>query len=126
MTTRIQLRRTATSGTVPVGLMPGEVAINEPDRILFFGDASSATQTFLGVKVFAVTASYAIGDLVNNGGVIYQATAAMGPGAWTPSNWKQVSLPSGNIVGTPPLLLQNDGLGNLTWISWATLDGGTF
>lgn len=124
MTNRFQLRRTPTSGNTPTSLLAGELALNLADRNAWIGDASGATQTLLGVRVFAATASYAIGDIVSYGGALFKALVAVTPAAFNGAQWAQISTSSafpGNAAGA----LTNDGSGVLSWGSYASVPSVT-
>lgn len=102
MTGRVQTLRSSVAGNRPTGRQPGELYINFPDMQLGMINAAAAAQDLLAVRMFSTTTTYAIGDHVLNGGVIYRAIAASSAGAFVPGNWTRLALLS-DTTGFLPL-----------------------
>jgi len=87
---RVQTLRSSTAGSRPTGRSPGELYVNFPDNALGVANAAGTSFDLLAVRFHSTLASYAIGDYVVSGGVLYRATASSVPGAFTPANWSKV------------------------------------
>jgi hypothetical protein len=108
-----------TAGALPpnLPLAIGELALNIPDRQLF-SSAGGSPLPMIGVRVWAATAAYAVGDMVANAGVLYTCKTAHGPQAFTASNW--------SLIGGSGSFLPITGgtlTGNLTVQGFVTATG---
>jgi hypothetical protein len=91
MTNRVQTLRSSMPGARPSSRAPGELFVNFPDRQLGVVDSASAPLDLIAVRFFSAGANYAVGDCVMQGGKVYQATAAIAPGAFNPAQWTALS-----------------------------------
>ncbi len=88
---RVQTLRSSTPGARPSSRAPGELFVNFPDRQLGVIDSASAPLDLIAVRFFSAGANYAVGDCVMQGGKVYQASAAITPGAFNPAQWTALS-----------------------------------
>jgi hypothetical protein len=89
---RIQTIRANTTGVRPAAgsNLPGVLYANWPDRQIGVVDSGKNPIDLLAVRVFSTTAAYAVGAYVVQGGFLYRANAAAGPGGFVPAQWDKV------------------------------------
>jgi hypothetical protein len=96
MTSQYRHRR-ADSPDIPFTnpLEPGEIAVNTGNRQIAVGDAASGSigtpLPLLAVRIFDTRSKYAINDLVAHSGSILVALVAITPGAFNPTQWKNIT-----------------------------------
>lgn len=113
---RVQTFRSIVTGVVPAtgARQPGELWVNLADLQLGAIDESKVAQKITAVRYFSITANYAAGDFVIQGGNLYVANAAITAGAFNPTQWTAVagasisSLPLSGGTMTGPLILSGD------------------
>jgi hypothetical protein len=96
MTSQYRHRRSSNPATVFANpIEPGEIAVNTANRQIAVGDAAAGTTgapiTLLAVRFFDARAIYAVSDLVVQGGNLYRAKVANGPGSFTAANWDTIA-----------------------------------
>ena len=91
MAARIQILRSGTVGNRPTGKQYGEPYVNVADNQFGVMDSSNVARDLLGVPMFSASASYAIGNAVNNAGRIYIAKSAVSAGAFNSTQWSAVA-----------------------------------
>jgi hypothetical protein len=83
----IKLKTSNTPGSVPAGLVPGELAINTADNALYIGNASGTT-----IKIVGTLAANPANNVTITGGSIQGTTVgAVTPGTLTTGNLKIAS-----------------------------------
>jgi microcystin-dependent protein len=87
VTNPTQVLRSTVAGNRPTGKLPGEPFVNYPDLQFGVVDVAGTAVDLIAVRFFSATAHYNIGDHVLQGGVLYRAIAATGPGAFAPASW---------------------------------------
>lgn len=104
MTSHVRHRRQLTGGAaLPLlPLEPGELALNLGD-LQVFSSVSGSPLPMLGVRNWAATAVYAIGDIVASAGKIYVCKTANGPNAFNAAHWNAFTLDVGAAATYLPL-----------------------
>lgn len=87
MTNPVRILNSVSPTVRPTGRSPGEPFVNYPDLQFGVVDVAGTAVDLLAVRFFSATAHYNIGDHVLQGGVLYRAIAATGPGAFAPASW---------------------------------------
>ena len=87
---RVQTNRIATTQVLPVSTRPvGELHINFPDNQLGAIFPGNAVRNLLVARFHSATAAYATADIVQQGGGLYQAKAAIPPRSFNSADWDQ-------------------------------------
>jgi microcystin-dependent protein len=87
MTNPVRILNSVSPTVRPTGRSPGEPFVNYPDLQFGVVDVAGTAVDLIAVRFFSATAHYNIGDHVLQGGVLYRAIAATGPGAFAPASW---------------------------------------
>jgi hypothetical protein len=103
MLTKMQTLRSSVSTNRPASgtQAPGVLYVNFADLQLGVMNTAGDPQDLLAVTFFSDQAVYAPGDIVVEGGNIWVAGAATGPGAFNPAAWLQVG-GSASVSVDPP------------------------
>lgn len=111
MTSRVQNLRSSVAGSRPAASTRevGELYTNFSDFQLGVIDATKNPQDLLAIRFHSATAKYQANDIVVYGDTIYQAKAAVGPKAFTATDWTAISganqtnnsITSGAVTVTP-------------------------
>jgi len=94
MTSRIQEQRFSATATKPAnGARPtGEIWLNLPDLRIGLIDPAQSAVDLLGVRQYAATSTYALGDYVVHAGDLLRAKTSLTPHAFAVGDWD--SLPT--------------------------------
>ncbi len=101
---RVQTLRSSVTGAVPNpnSRQPGELWVNFADAQLGCIDPTQTAQRLLAVRLFTNNATYAVGDFVVQGGVLYRAIAPSSAGGFNAANWSGVGTMQ-DLAGYLPL-----------------------
>ena len=115
MVAALKILRSLTAGLRPPSRTYGEPYVNFSDMQFGVFNSSNVATDLLGVPIFSTTKSYAVGSPVSYNGLLYVANVAVSAGAWTASQWTQVTgagsvtqnvqVFSANVTYTPSLSL---------------------
>jgi hypothetical protein len=104
MTGRVQSLRSNVAGNRPTGRQPGELYVNWPDSQLGVINSTGGAQDLIAITFYTTGASYAVGQYVVQGGLLYRCVVANAPGAFNPAQWAQIggSVVVGDAAPTTP------------------------
>jgi len=104
MTGRVQSLRSNVAGNRPTGRQPGELYVNWPDSQLGVINSTGGAQDLIAITFYTTGASYAVGQYVVQGGLLYRCVVANAPGAFNPAQWAQIggSVVVGDTAPTTP------------------------
>lgn len=91
MSNIMKILRSLTPGNRPSGHTYGELYVNTADGQLGVVNSSNQNQDLIGVPIFSQGATYQFGAVVYQLGVLYQAIAPVGPGAFNASQWSALA-----------------------------------
>jgi|HubBroStandDraft_5_1064220.scaffolds.fasta_scaffold08844_2 hypothetical protein len=113
MTGRVQSLRSNVAGNRPTGRQPGELYVNWPDSQLGVINSTGGAQDLIAITFYTTGASYAVGQYVVQGGLLYRCVVANAPGAFNPAQWAQI----GGSVGVGDTAPTTPQPGTLWWDS---------
>jgi hypothetical protein len=113
MTGRVQSLRSNVAGNRPTGRQPGELYVNWPDSQLGVINSTGGAQDLIAITFYTTSASYAVGQYVVQGGLLYRCVVANAPGAFNPAQWAQI----GGSVGVGDTAPTTPQPGTLWWDS---------
>lgn len=97
---RIQQRRDAVSGDYPVSVGSGELGVNIPDQVVYFGDENGDLVYPIAIRPFTEDGTFLTGAAAYKDGDILVATTDVSPGVFSASDWTTISLsPDASITG---------------------------
>lgn len=112
MPSRIQIRRSLTSGNRPASasLAPGALYVNIPDRVIGFMDDVGDPVDLTSVANFSEDADYDAGAFVVHSGQLLRAIGSITAGSFTATEWQRVDGAPATVDGTAPSSPQTDDL----------------
>lgn len=96
----LKVLRSAIAGRRPTGRSPGELYVNEADKMLGVVDSGGVSRDLLPVRYFSPSSSYVAGDVVRANGALWRAQGAIPAGGFNPASW--VPLETQFNVGVSP------------------------
>jgi hypothetical protein len=97
---RVQQRRDTVSGDYPVSVGSGELGVNIPDQVVYFGNESGDLVYPIAVRPFTEDGTFLTGTAVFKDGDILVATTDVSPGVFSALDWSTISLsPDASITG---------------------------